>query len=356
MKNKKLIWTLVIAAVAVLLYFQIHSLGAIGHKIEQLNGGKPWSWKRDFFGVIAQCSPAYLAFGLIFIYSGYVLRALRWKIFLSKLKRVPLGTMVAPQFIGFTGLVLLGRPGEFIRPFLLARKTGVKFSSQMAVLVLERIFDMGAFAVIVALNIAFAPSLQSVAHYALFRRGSYILLVAVAAIAAVVFALYKQGPRIVAWSRRSLNDKLADKLDSFSHGLHILSGADEVLSASVVSLGVWLAIAACYLTTVHAFAAPELKVLNLPQVLLLMFFSVAGGVIQLPGVGGGSQVVTIAALNLVFNVPIGTAAAGGILIWLMTSVSVVIPGLLFARTEHVSLTAVSHASEEEAEHTSLSQA
>jgi hypothetical protein len=89
--------------------------------------------------------------------------------------------------------------------------------------------------------------------------------------------------------------------------------------------------------------------MNLQKVLLLMFFSVAGGVIQLPGVGGGAQVVTIWALNKVFGVPIGIAALGGILLWLITSVSVLIPGLLLARSEHVSLTALSEASEAAAE-------
>ena len=107
-------------------------------------------------------------------------------------------------------------------------------------------------------------------------------------------------------------------------------------------------IAGCYYFTVHAFGTPELQSMSLTRVLLLMFFSVAGGVIQLPGVGGGAQVVTIWALNRVFGVPIGVAALGGILLWLMTSVTVLIPGLLLARSEQVSLTSLSHASEEQA--------
>lgn len=343
-----MLWTaLGLAILGILFYFQIHSLGSMGHKIEQYNGGKPWSWKRDFFDVIAQCSKLYLIAALLLIYAGYIFRAIRWKIFLSKIRSVDLAPLIPPQFIGFTGLVLLGRPGEFIRPYLIARKTGIKFASQMAVLVLERIFDMGAFALIIALNIAFAPALRSVPHYAAFRRGSYILLAGVVGLGALVFALYKQGPPIVGWCRRTIGERTADKLNSFSHGLHILSGLSEVVLAGAVSISTWLLIAGCYLMTVRAFSTPELHSMNLPQILLLMFFSVAGGVIQLPGIGGGSQVVTIAALNLVFHVPIGSAAAGGILIWLITSVSVVVPGLLLARSEHVSLTAISHKAEAE---------
>jgi len=51
--------------------------------------------------------------------------------------------LVPPTLIGFTGLALLGRPGEFIRPYLIARQAKVSFSSQIAVWTVERIFDLG---------------------------------------------------------------------------------------------------------------------------------------------------------------------------------------------------------------------
>ncbi|MEO8725171.1 MAG: lysylphosphatidylglycerol synthase transmembrane domain-containing protein [Acidobacteriaceae bacterium] len=350
MKHKKLLWAaLALVVIGALVYVQYRSLGSISTEITKRNHGQPWSWKRDFFEVIAHCSKLYLIAGLAFIYVGYVLRAWRWQIFLSKVKRVALAPLIPPQYIGFTGMVLLGRPGELIRPYLIARRTGVDFTTQIAVLVLERIFDMGAFALIVALNIAFAPSLRNIPHYTAFRKGSYLLLLGVAVLASAMYLLYKHGPRVVAWCCSSVSRKVSEKLDSFSRGLHILSGTREVLAAGTVSIVTWLTIAGCYLMTVRAFGTAELNSLHLPQVLLLMFFSVAGGVIQLPGIGGGAQVATIGALSLVFNVPLGAAAAGGILIWLMTSVSVVVPGFAFAHSEHVSLRAVSRASEEEPE-------
>ncbi len=66
--------------------------------------------------------------------SAYVLRALRWKIFLRPVRpKTTVAELVSPTLVGFTGLALLGRAGEFIRPYLIARRTDLPFSSQLAV-------------------------------------------------------------------------------------------------------------------------------------------------------------------------------------------------------------------------------
>ncbi len=70
------------------------------------------------------------------------MRAMRWRIFLKPLCETTTARLLGPQFIGFTGLALLGRPGEMVRPYLIARKENVTFSSQLAVWLVERIFDM----------------------------------------------------------------------------------------------------------------------------------------------------------------------------------------------------------------------
>src|SRR5262249_57578341 len=89
--------------------------------------------------------------------------------------------------IGFTAVALLGRPGEFIRPFLIGRKEGLGMSSQLAVWVVERLFDIGAFALIMAVNvIAFANQLKELdgfqqhpSAFNIFKMSAFGLLVPV---------------------------------------------------------------------------------------------------------------------------------------------------------------------------------
>jgi hypothetical protein len=73
---------------------------------------------------------------------------------------------------------------------------------------------------------------------------------------------------------------------------------------------------------------------------LLMSASVAGGVLQLPVVGGGSQLLTISVLLDVFHIRPDSpelATSCGILLWAVTFMSVVPLGLALSRHEHLSL-------------------
>ena len=82
--------------------------------------------------------------------------------------------------------------------------------------------------------------------------------------------------------------------------------------------------------------------------MLLMVSAMFGSLIQLPGVGGGSQLATIAVMNKIFGVDNEIAVSCGMLIWVATFMSVIPMGLLLAHREHLSLRAVA-AAEEKAE-------
>ena len=72
-----------------------------------------------------------------------------------------------------------------------------------------------------------------------------------------------------------------------------------------------------------------------------------GSVLQLPGVGGGSQLATIAALEHIFDVPKELAASCGIMLWIVTFVAVIPLGLLLAHHERLSLRKLSQESQQE---------
>jgi glycosyltransferase 2 family protein len=300
--------------------------------------------------------------GIALIYIGYVMRAVRWKIFLRPVKpKTKISELVSPTLIGFTGLALLGRAGEFIRPYLIARRTDLPFSSQLAVWAVERIFDVGAFAVLIVLAIFLPSALPSIPHpeyYTRFREAGFLLIGLVAALAVVAVLIGRNGEAAAKWVEQrfshlssNFGHKLAQKVREFGTGLNTIHGPWSLLWVTLVSIGMWYFIALSYHEVTHAYGVDALEI-PVSQLLILMGSSMVGSMLQLPAVGGGSQMATIATLSSVFDVPPELAASCGILLWLVTFAAVVPVGLLLAHHERLSLRKLSeesHQAEEAAE-------
>lgn len=297
--------------------------------------------------------------GIILIYLAYVVRAIRWKIFLQPVRpQTKVSELVSPTLIGFTGLALLGRAGEFIRPYLVARRTGLPFSSQLAVWAVERIFDFGAFAVLMALAIFLPSALQSIPHpeyYQHFREAGFILIGVVSGTAVAAVLIRRNGEAAARWVETrlshlssNLGHKIAPKVREFGMGLNCIHGPGSLVWLSVVSVGMWYMIALAYHEVTHSYGVDALEI-PVSQLLILIFASMLGSMLQLPAVGGGSQMATIATLSSVFDVPPEIAASCGILLWLVTFAAVVPLGLVLAHRERLSLRKLSvesHHSEE----------
>lgn len=352
MQNKRtLITAVVVALLGILIYSQVREW-------RDFDWATFWAQTHHIRGI-------HILHAIALIYLHYGLRALRWKIFLKPLKKDAswLG-LVPPTLIGFTGLALLGRPGEFIRPYLIARQAKVSFSSQIAVWTVERIFDLGAFAVLLLLAVLASDELQHISHpfrfYLIhifgrhFIHVEYVLTAALAAemiaalaigLAIIAVAIAKYGNQLAGWSetqfrgsRVELGRKVASKIREFGLGLNTVDSPWAFAELSAVSVAMWFLIALAYREVTHAYVdVPVLHVLTVSKVLLLMASSMLGSMVQLPAVGGGSQVATISALSAIFHVPKESAVSCGMLLWLVTFMSVAPLGLALAHRARLSL-------------------
>jgi len=118
-KKHTLATAIVLAVLCLLIYLQVHAW-------------KKFDWA-TFWSNTSDVNWKFVLLSVALTYLAYVLRAVRWKIFLKPMCSTTTSRLLGPQFIGFTGLALLGRPGEMIRPYLIARKENLTFSSQVAV-------------------------------------------------------------------------------------------------------------------------------------------------------------------------------------------------------------------------------
>ncbi len=358
-KKQTLITAAVLAILAGLIYLQVRSW-------------RRFDWHR-FWAATEDTSKMYLLAGVAVIYFDYYLRAVRWKILLRPVKETQSARLVAPTMIGFTGLALLGRPGEFIRPYLIGRKENLGMASQLAVWIVERIFDMGAFALIMAVNImvsakalrrlpgfARAPTRSiagfHVSSFVLFQIAGLGMLLAVAVAAWFAFWIRKNPNAAAQFFRRGfgrISSKLSEavfhRVHAFGEGLNTVKDFKSFVQLSGLSLLIWLLIGFVYLFVMRAYHAHWPWPMSLSDVFLLTAASVVGGVLQLPAVGGGSQLATIGTLRGVFNFSPELATSCGMMLWLVTFMSVIPAGLLLAHFERVSLIRLEEESLEEEE-------
>ena len=343
-KKRTLVTIIVISVLGALIYLQVHTW-------------KTFEWKK-FWSNTEHVNWVYVALAVASIYSTYLIRSIRWRIFLKPIRETTVARLLAPHFIGFTGLALLGRPGEAIRPYLIARREHLTFSSQMAVWLVERIFDMSAVAVMFVI-VAFVgdplwAELPNPHLKAEVRVSAALFFCGILGFAAIALVLRRSGHAVADFLERNLQGRshkfavgLHSKIVAFTEGLQIVGDAGSFLRIYLLSTFMWVLIALAYWLVTHAYGG-ELARLGPASIMLLLVSAMFGSLIQLPGVGGGSQLATIAVLNRIFGVSNEIAVSCGMLIWVSTFMCVIPMGLLLAHRERLSLRRVVAAEEKEA--------
>ncbi len=337
-RKRLLVFAVVFAVLCLLIYLQIRAW-------------KTFDWAM-FWSRTEHVNWLYIFYGLVFTYVAYALRAVRWRIFLKPVHTTTTMRLLGPQFVGFAALAMLGRAGEMIRPYIIAKKERLTFTSQMAVWGVERIFDMGAFAVMLAVSFL-SPELRGLAFYHQLREAAFALMVLVLALVVFCVVVRRSGDlvadflhdRFVGFSPKIAN-MVREKVLSFSHGLQTIHDLASAVQLVVASLAMWILIMFAYYAITHAY--PELSEMSMAREVVLMGSSMVGSMLQLPAVGGGSQLATIGMLSAGFHVEHELAVSCGMMLWAITFMSVIPTGLAIARHEHVSIRAVAEEEEKAA--------
>jgi uncharacterized protein (TIRG00374 family) len=318
----------------------------------QIRAWKTFDWAM-FWSRTEHVNWLYIFAGLAFTYLAYVLRAVRWRIFLKPVHKTTTARLLAPQFVGFAALAMLGRAGEMIRPYIIAKKERLTFTSQVAVWGVERIFDMGSFALMLAVSLL-SPDLKALSFYHRLRVGAFVLLGFIALMIVGLIIVRRSGERVADFLHSRFTGfapkfahHVREKVLSFSHGLETVQDVSSALQLVGVSLVMWVLVAFAYYAVTHAYPG-ELQQLTLPYEIVLMGSSMVGSMLQLPAVGGGSQLATIGMLSAGFHIEHELAVSAGMMLWAVTFMSVIPTGLAIARHEHVSIRAVAAAEEKAA--------
>jgi uncharacterized protein (TIRG00374 family) len=293
-------------------------------------------------GSLARLRWDWLALALVPMFGTYYGRALRWAVFLKPLKPKPsIRNLLSATLIGFTAITLFGRPGEFVRPYLIAVKERVPVTSQFAAWVLERMFDllMALLVFAFALTRVQASGVQvgETLAWVLAFGGKIVAALCLALLALILSFRHLAEPvqkRLMAGLRFLPEQRFAKVerwLEAFVQGVESTRSDGALLLVLVYSAIEWLLIAACYWCLARSFSG--MITMNLVDVLIFMGFVSFGSAVQIPGIGGGMQVVAVLVLTELFGVRLELATAFAIFTWILTFVAIVPIGLLVALKE-----------------------
>jgi len=306
----------------------------------------------NFWQQLRYVSLGHIVAGIVLIYGTFFLRAVRWSVFLSPTKKVSPTSLLGSQFIGFTAVALFGRLADFTRPYLVARRVSLPLSSQIAVWTIERMFDLGAAALIFSGALAFTP--KGLPHHEVFVRAGVLSMGATLAIAIFAGVVRVAGGTVASFAKgtvglvsKAAGESIATKIIGFRDGLNALSSARDFGVVTLLSLTMWMMIGFAYLETAHAFVhTPELGGVTFSRTMLLMAASIGGSLLQLPIIGWFTQIaITATAMHTFFGAPLEAATACGALLLVVTFLCIIPAGLIYSRVEQVSLKKVAQESE-----------
>lgn len=278
----------------------------------------------------------YLVASLMMTLVSYLVRAERWQYLLGPLGPTRFWVVFKTTVIGFAAsAVLPARAGEVIRPYLLARREGLSATATFATVVVERVLDLVAVLVLLAIYLLwFDPGMEArdSGVFRAIRFGG--LAMAPVAVGGLVLMFFMAGhpARVEAWllqAERVLPAKLAAFIArlarTFAEGFAVVRRPERLLAALAWSVVLWLVIAAGIWAVVLAFG------IRMPFTggWLMLGPLVVGVAVPTPGgIGGFHEAFRIGATAF-FGAPNDTAVGAAIVLHAIGIVPVIILGLWF---------------------------
>ena len=273
----------------------------------------------------------------------YALRAFRWQYLLAPIGPTRFSTAFETTVMGFAASFLLpARPGEVLRPYLLARREHLSPTAAFATIILERLLDLITVLLLFGVFVLLVDPASLAADPVLYSRvklGGLVTAAAAVGGMGVFFVLAGHPERLAAWALRvervlpaKLAHAVAGLVESFAQGLAVMRQPGRLLVSLVLSCPLWLSIAAGIWVASHAFH----MTFSYLGSFLVMTLLVVGVAMPTPGQVGGFHAMYRLAVTTFFGVPDTTAVGAAIVLHAVSFVPVTLLGLMFMAREGLS--------------------
>jgi uncharacterized membrane protein YbhN (UPF0104 family) len=192
---------------------------------------------RSLAARLSQIEPKWLALAMIVYWIALSLRSWRWRIILAPARKLDFGQVFQALIIGYAANnVLPARVGELLRADYVGRRYGVPRLSVIGTIVVERLFDVIVFlgfifAGLAALHLRGNSDIGRILHIVeILAVGCGLLLAGLLVLVNVRHMALPAAFAFLDRHRKSLTD-----------GLHLITGAPEVVMLTAATVVVWSA-------------------------------------------------------------------------------------------------------------------
>ncbi len=248
-----------------------------------------------FIQIVRMGNYAYL-FLLFFISSlTYLMRALRWKIFLGAEKKLSLPDVFWANMTGYMGNAYLpARAGELIRSVFLGNKSGLGAGFVLATAITERILDVIALILIGSISLLWQGNpvssmlVNSIRIMALAGFGGLVLMIIAPFQDKLILRMFRRLPL-----PRKILDRISDQMIRFFVGMRCIQNWRSLTMFMILTGIIWFTDAFGVTIGVSIIS----QTLNIGQGLILLSALGLSSVIPVPGNVGVFQFVAVAVLT-----------------------------------------------------------
>ena len=280
--------------------------------------------------------------------AAYVGRGLQWRYLLIRRKRIGVWKLFKIVIVGFMSNVILpARLGELVRAFLLARWERLSKSYSLSTVILTRIFDGLVLFTLLAVLLIMVPRTA-----VLKGAGITGFLIYLGIVGFFLLHYFSRGTtkRILGAAVAPLSKKLAARImrsmDKFADGFHIVRDPINLLKTLGYSFLIWGLVGLSYYFLMLGFDFSAPLPFYTPY-LMLALVSLAIAVPSSPGFIGTMEIGCLVALQIA-NPAINRheSISFAIILHVTQLIPVVVLGIIFFWTEHLSFRDITAAENE----------
>jgi hypothetical protein len=330
----------------------------------------------DLFKYLASINYFWVLPSLVLVMLSFYLRAIRWQIILTSTRKITIGRAFHPMMIGFMiNCVLPGRLGEIARPVILQKKEKVPFSTGLATVAAERMFDIclllllfivtiSAVQISPDVNVAFGKYHLNRATLDIIFGGMLklgivlilgIILITIGKVRDFFYGIIRLLPNLVFFAGRNLKKTIQQKfcepligiIENIAQGFALIRYPKKLFLCSILSFLIWGLAAFSYYVFSLGSPGINLTFFELSVVMVIICFFIA--LPSVPGWWGLWEAAGVFAMSL-FGVSAKEAAGFTLANHALQVFPVIIVGLVSAMILSVDIRKISFDGGEKYQH------